>query len=125
VTYDIDKNNMVFASVSTGYKSGGLQDGGRPYGAETLTNYEVGSKSTFLGGKVRMNNSAYYSKFKDFQFSAPVTNPDGTRGRPPTTPKAPPCGPGNRDRRQDHAGRPRAVHRRLHPRRAQAPDRRQ
>jgi iron complex outermembrane receptor protein len=80
VTYDIDKNNMVFASVSTGYKSGGLQDGGRPYGAETLTNYEVGSKSTFLGGKVRMNNSAYYSKFKDFQFSAPVTNPDGTRG---------------------------------------------
>ena len=80
VTYDIDKNNMVFASVSTGYKSGGLQDGGRPYGAETLTNYEIGSKSTFLGGKVRMNNSAYYSKFKDFQFSAPVTNPDGTRG---------------------------------------------
>jgi iron complex outermembrane receptor protein len=28
VSYDIDKNNMVFASVSTGYKSGGLQDGG-------------------------------------------------------------------------------------------------
>jgi outer membrane receptor protein involved in Fe transport len=52
----------------------------RPYGSETLTNYEIGSKSTFLGGKVRMNNSAYYEKFKDFQFSAPVTNPDGTRG---------------------------------------------
>jgi iron complex outermembrane receptor protein len=80
ISYDIDKNNMVFASVSTGYKSGGLQDGGRPYGSETLTNYEVGSKSTFLGGKVRMNNSAYYEKFKGFQFSAPVTNPDGTRG---------------------------------------------
>ncbi|MRW93331.1 TonB-dependent receptor plug domain-containing protein [Duganella sp. FT80W] len=80
VSYDIDKNNMVFASISTGYKSGGLQDGGRPYGAETLTNYEIGSKSTFLGGKVRMNNSAYYEKFKDFQFSAPITNADGTRG---------------------------------------------
>ena len=60
VSYDIDKNNMVFASVSTGYKSGGLQDGGLPYGAETLTNFEVGTKSTFLGGKVRMNNSAYF-----------------------------------------------------------------
>ncbi|MGV7210845.1 TonB-dependent receptor [Oxalobacteraceae bacterium A2-2] len=80
VSYDIDKNNMVFASVSTGYKSGGLQDGGRPYGAETLTNFEIGSKSTFLGGAVRMNNSAYYEKFKDFQFSAPVTYADGTRG---------------------------------------------
>lgn len=80
VGYDIDKNNMIYASVSTGYKSGGLQDGGKPYGSETLTNYEIGSKSTFLGGAVRMNNSAYYEKFKGFQFSAPVTNPDGTRG---------------------------------------------
>jgi iron complex outermembrane receptor protein len=79
-SYDIDKNNMVFASVSTGYKSGGLQDGGRPYGSESLTNFEIGSKSTFFGGKVRMNNAAYYERFKDFQFSAPVTNPDGTRG---------------------------------------------
>ena len=80
VNYDIDKNNMVYASVSTGYKSGGLQDGGVPYGSETLTNYEVGSKSTFLGGTVRMNNAAYYEKFKGFQFSAPITNPDGSRG---------------------------------------------
>lgn len=80
VNYDIDKNNMVYASVATGYKSGGLQDGGVPYGSETLTNFEIGSKSTFLGGAVRMNNAAYYSKFDDFQFSAPVTNPDGTRG---------------------------------------------
>lgn len=78
VGYDIDANNMVYASVSTGYKSGGLQDGGIPYGAETLTNYEVGTKSTFLGGKVRWNNVAYYEKFKGFQFSAPVTNPDGS-----------------------------------------------
>ncbi|WP_229257505.1 TonB-dependent receptor [Duganella callida] len=80
VNYDIDKNNMVYASVSTGYKSGGLQDGGQPYGSETLTNYEVGSKSTFLGGALRMNNAAYFEKFKDFQFSAPVTYPDGSRG---------------------------------------------
>jgi iron complex outermembrane receptor protein len=80
VNYDIDKNNMVYASVSTGYKSGGLQDGGVPYGSESLTNYEVGSKSTFLGGALRVNNAAYYEKFKDFQFSAPITNPDGSRG---------------------------------------------
>jgi iron complex outermembrane receptor protein len=80
VSYDIDKSNMVFASVSTGYKSGGLQDGGRPYGSESLTNFEIGSKSTFLGGALRVNNAAYYEKFKGFQFSAPVTNPDGSRG---------------------------------------------
>jgi len=78
LAYDIDRNNMLYASVSTGYKSGGLQDGGRPYGAETLTNYEFGTKSTFLGGALRINNAIYYEDFKDFQFSAPVTNPDGS-----------------------------------------------
>jgi iron complex outermembrane receptor protein len=78
--FDIDRNNMLYASVSTGYKSGGLQDGGKTYGAETLTNYEVGSKSTFMNGALTINNALYYEKFKDFQFSAPVTNPDGTRG---------------------------------------------
>ncbi|TFW21255.1 TonB-dependent receptor [Massilia arenosa] len=77
-SYDIDLNNMVYASISTGYKSGGLQDGGRPYGDETLRNYEIGSKSTFLGGALRWNNALYYEDFKDFQFSAPVTNPDGS-----------------------------------------------
>ncbi|QGZ39389.1 iron complex outermembrane receptor protein [Pseudoduganella flava] len=78
ISYDITPTSMLYASVSTGYKSGGLQDGGVPYGQETLTNYEVGSKSTFMNGKVRMNNALYYEKFKGFQFSAPVTNPDGS-----------------------------------------------
>jgi iron complex outermembrane receptor protein len=77
-SYDLSRTAMVYASVSTGYKSGGLQDGGRPYGAETLTNYEVGNKATFLDGKLRWNNALYYERFKDFQFSAPVTNVDGT-----------------------------------------------
>ena len=76
--YDISKAFMVYGSVSTGYKSGGLQDGGLHYGPETLTNYEVGTKNTLFNGTVHFNNSAYYEDFKDFQFSAPVTNPDGS-----------------------------------------------
>lgn len=78
LSYDVDKNHMLYASVATGYKAGGLQDGGRTYDPETLTNYEIGSKSSFLGGALRINNALYYENFKDFQFSAPVTNPDGT-----------------------------------------------
>ena len=80
IGYDIDRRNMVYASVSTGYKSGGLQDGGKTYGAETLTNYEIGTKSQFLDGTLQVNNALYYENFRGFQFSAPVTNPDGTRG---------------------------------------------
>jgi iron complex outermembrane receptor protein len=78
LNYDLNKDFMVYGSVSTGYKSGGLQDGGVPYQPETLTNYEVGSKNTLFGGSVHFNNSVYYENFKDFQFSAPVTNADGT-----------------------------------------------
>ena len=78
VNYDFTPNFMAYASVSTGYKSGGLQDGGVSYASETLTNYEVGTKNTFLGGALRWNNAAYYQNFKNFQFSAPVTNPDGS-----------------------------------------------
>ncbi|MDE2427189.1 MAG: TonB-dependent receptor [Burkholderiales bacterium] len=79
-SYDIDKDHMVYASISTGYKSGGLQDGGKPYGPETLTNYEIGSKSSFFGGTLKLNNALYYEDFKDFQFSAPITNIDGSHG---------------------------------------------
>ena len=78
VNYDVAKDFLAYGSISTGYKSGGLQDGGLKYGAETLTNYELGTKNTLAGGTVKFNNSAYYEDFKDFQFSAPVTNPDGT-----------------------------------------------
>ncbi len=76
--WDLSKTEMLYGSVSTGYKSGGLQDGGRHYNPETLMNYELGSKSTLLNGTVNWNNSVYYEDFKDFQFSSPVTNPDGS-----------------------------------------------
>ena len=77
--YDVSKDMMVYASVSTGFKSGSVQDGGATYKPENLINYEVGTKQSFLGGRVKFNNAIYYSDFKDFQFSAPVLNADGTR----------------------------------------------
>jgi len=71
-SYDLSKDVMAYASVSTGYKSGGSGDGGLHYGPETLTNYEAGFKSTLMGGRMTFNVSAYHMNFKDFQFSAPV-----------------------------------------------------
>ncbi|MFZ6846819.1 TonB-dependent receptor [Undibacterium sp. RuRC25W] len=78
VSYDLDQNNMIYASYSTGYKSGGLQDGGRTYNPETLYNYEIGSKHTLFNGTVKINNALFFENFKGYQFSAPVTNPDGS-----------------------------------------------
>jgi len=71
-SYELSKDMMVYASVSTGYKSGGSGDGGLHYGPETLTNVEAGLKSTLLDGRATFNLSAYHMNFKDFQFSAPV-----------------------------------------------------
>ena len=76
--FDVSRDFMVYGSVSTGYKSGGVQDGGNTYGPETLTNYEFGTKQTFMDGSLTFNNAAYHQNFKGFQFSAPVLNPDGT-----------------------------------------------
>ena len=78
--YVFNPNAMAYVSVSTGYKSGGTQDGGTLYQPESLTNYEVGAKFTFLDGHMTWNNAAYYEDFKNFQLSAPITYPDGNHG---------------------------------------------
>jgi iron complex outermembrane receptor protein len=64
---------MGYASVSTGFKGGGVNP--RPFNAgqvisfnpETLTNYEAGIKSDFLDRRMRLNLTAFYSKIKDVQ----------------------------------------------------------
>lgn len=77
---DLGEHSLLYASVSTGYKAGGTQDAGTLYAPETLTNYEVGSKSSFMDGHVTWNNAVYYEQFKNFQLSAPITYPNGNRG---------------------------------------------
>jgi iron complex outermembrane receptor protein len=78
--HDLGANGLIYASVSTGYKSGGTQDGGALYKPETLTNYELGTKFSFLDGHMTWNSAVYYEEFKNYQLSAPVTYPDGTHG---------------------------------------------
>ncbi len=64
---------MAYASVSTGFKGGGVNP--RPFNAgqvisfnpETLTNYEAGIKSDFLDRRLRLNLTAFFSKIKDVQ----------------------------------------------------------
>jgi iron complex outermembrane receptor protein len=78
--FDVAANFLFYASVSTGYKSGGLQDGGVPYRHEELTNFELGTKNSFGGGRIVWNNAIYFMDFKDFQLAAPISFTDGSRG---------------------------------------------
>ncbi|MES2259701.1 MAG: TonB-dependent receptor [Pseudomonadota bacterium] len=77
VEYNPMRDVMTYASISTGFKSGGLSDGGRRHKAEHVTNYELGLKSEFLNRTVSFNASLFMMKYKDMQVSAIERQPNG------------------------------------------------
>ncbi|MBO9580447.1 MAG: TonB-dependent receptor [Sphingobium sp.] len=76
VEFDAGPRSLLYATVSTGFKSGILYSAlGQNYSApEELTAYTVGSKNRFLDNKVQFNVEAFYWKYKNQQIShlAPV-----------------------------------------------------
>lgn len=72
LNWKIDPKNFVYAFVATGFKAGGLNVPvglgiPAPFGPEKVTEYELGWKSTLLGGHVKTQLDAYYNDFKGFQ----------------------------------------------------------
>lgn len=69
LTQKYDKDTLAYATVSTGFRSGGFNAPGVPdFKAETLTNMEVGTKSTWLQGRLLLNAALFYSRSDNFQF---------------------------------------------------------
>ena len=71
VEYDLGPRSLLYASVSTGFKSGVLfaatgLNYSRP---ETLTAYTLGSKNRFFDNKLQLNVEAFYWDYKDQQIS--------------------------------------------------------
>lgn len=70
-----DKDVMLFGTVSTGFKSGGFNNGvatralgqARVFQAETVTNYEVGFKTQFADRTVTLNLTAFRMDIDNFQ----------------------------------------------------------
>ncbi|HEX7799372.1 MAG TPA: TonB-dependent receptor [Asticcacaulis sp.] len=75
---DLWKGTMGYVSVGTGFKGGNIEDGGFTAGPETLTNYEVGTKSTLFGGKATLNLAAYSEDFVGYQVNQVVTLRDAS-----------------------------------------------
>lgn len=67
-----DEDNLFYATVSKGFKSGGWNafDNSPSFEPETLWSYEVGSKSELADGLIRFNTSAFYYDYKNLQVSA-------------------------------------------------------
>ncbi|WP_339672643.1 TonB-dependent receptor [Dasania marina] len=69
---------LVFFNIAQGFKSGGFNGGfldftdgvselDIPFDEELLTSYEVGFKSTMADGDLRLNGTAFYYDYKNYQ----------------------------------------------------------
>jgi iron complex outermembrane recepter protein len=78
--YKITDDNLLYASYSRGYKSGGINPPLSPsfavpisFAPEKVDSFEVGSKNTFDNGKLRLNVTAFYYKYANLQLSRIVS----------------------------------------------------
>jgi iron complex outermembrane recepter protein len=78
VDYQLTEDIMIFTGITQGYKSGGFGttvgsaralagNAFRPFDKETTTNFESGFKSSLMDNRIRLNVSAFYTKFDDYQ----------------------------------------------------------
>lgn len=71
LSWQVDPSKMLYATYSTGYRPGGVnrKQVAGPYKSDTLSNYEIGWKTTWAGGTVRWNGAIFYEKWKDMIFT--------------------------------------------------------
>jgi iron complex outermembrane receptor protein len=74
--YSLNKTSMVYATLSTGYKAGGFNDGTRAtnpfliYDPEDLTALEVGVKGRFLNGSLTTSAAVFGYAYKNLQLTS-------------------------------------------------------
>jgi len=74
--YRFNDENMVYGSLSQGFKSGGFN--GRPttaaavesYDPESVTSYELGYKADLAEGMIRLNTAIFIYDYEDIQLSS-------------------------------------------------------
>ncbi|MGV3729262.1 MAG: TonB-dependent receptor [Sphingopyxis sp.] len=76
IDFKITDDNLLYASYSRGYKSGGINPPLQPifevpesFRPEQVDAFEIGSKNTFGNGALQLNLTAFYYKYKDLQLS--------------------------------------------------------
>jgi len=85
-SYHLDDDTLIYASASTGTKSGGFNGNNganddpssREYDDEDTINYELGLKATLLDGRVRLNSTVFNTQITEYQISAQQDSGLGT-----------------------------------------------
>jgi len=71
--YDLSEHTSTYFTVTTGFKSGGLNLGSGvaagefSFLPEKVTNYEFGAKNRFFDNRISLNAALFYEDYKDLQ----------------------------------------------------------
>lgn len=78
--WDAGANNLLYANVATGFKSGGffVATLDNTFAPEKITAYTLGSKNSFIGNRLKINLEVFYWDYKDQQINyiGPTRNVD-------------------------------------------------
>jgi iron complex outermembrane recepter protein len=86
VEYDLTPQNMLYATVATGFKAGGLNYTAVdfpndltpiPYDPEKLTALTIGSRNRFMDGRLQVNAEGFYWNYEDHQDNVAVATGSG------------------------------------------------
>ncbi|MEH6581330.1 MAG: TonB-dependent receptor [Halioglobus sp.] len=72
VEFDLNDNSMLYAGVSTGYKTGGLNSpevGSTTFEPEEVDAFEIGSKNMLNDGRLQLNAAAFFYDYTNLQIS--------------------------------------------------------
>jgi outer membrane receptor protein involved in Fe transport len=81
VEYTPTPDALYYASITTGFKPGGFAANeavileGQRYEEETVTTYEVGAKTEWLGNRLRVNGAVYFNDYRDQQIGVQQVPP--------------------------------------------------
>ncbi len=71
--YKVSDDNLIYGSISTGFRSGGFNSGQGPaalqptFAPENVMAYEIGSKNRFAGDTIQFNIAGFYNQYKGLQ----------------------------------------------------------
>ncbi|NIB45108.1 TonB-dependent receptor [Pseudomaricurvus alkylphenolicus] len=84
VSYDLTEDAMIYASKSTGFRFGGINDqipltcgandAERNFEPDNITNLEIGAKTSWLDNRISANVTAYQSEWKNVQSQVALTH---------------------------------------------------
>ena len=70
--YQLNNNQLLYATVSTGFRSGGFNSGQaieslRTFKPEEVTAYEIGAKNRLMGNTLQVNLAAFTNRYTNLQ----------------------------------------------------------